>query len=115
MILKVGDVVLVVHRRLYESDRQRFFVGTVLEYDAGLVAVEGFSFAREDIEGSFVRKPDARTRIIPLMSGSIFTYRLPRGVVAESVRLGATTESGRLILSDGRDLEMDLSEHMPAG
>ena len=110
MILKAGDVVLVVHRRLFETDRTRYFVGTVEACEGGLAAVNGYTFAREDIEGSFVRKHDSRTKIVSLTSGSLMTYRLPPGVVVEDAHITAST--GRLVLSDGHGLEMDLSEHL---
>jgi hypothetical protein len=110
MILKAGDSVLVVHRRLFENDKARFFLGTVEAYDEGLASVNGYTFAREEINGSFVRKPDPRTKIVALTSGSLMTYRLPQEVVVDDVRI--VVQDGRLTLSDGRGLDMDLSEHL---
>jgi hypothetical protein len=110
MILKTGDVILVAHRRLFETDRHRFFLGTVETYEGGLAAVNGYTFAREDIDGTFVRKADPVTKIVTLTSGSLMTYRLPPGVVVDDARIIA--ETGRLILTDGHGLEMNLSEHL---
>jgi hypothetical protein len=37
MLLKVGDKILVAHRRLYDKDEERFFVGRIEAYEAGVV------------------------------------------------------------------------------
>ena len=54
MVLKPGDSVLVVHRRLFENDKARFFVGTVEVYCEGVAAVNGYTLAREEVDGSYV-------------------------------------------------------------
>ena len=104
MILKPGDPVLVVHRRLFDNDKQRFFVGTVEACEEGLASVNGYSFARENVEGSYARKSDAHAKIVSLSSGSLITYRLPRQCDVDAARIVA--HDGRLVLSDGRDWEM---------
>jgi hypothetical protein len=38
MLLKTGDKILIAHPRLFESDQDRFFVGQVEDYEAGVVA-----------------------------------------------------------------------------
>jgi hypothetical protein len=42
MLLEPEDKVLVVHRRLFEGDHQRFFVGIVENYEEGIAKVSGF-------------------------------------------------------------------------
>ena len=43
MVLKEGDNILVAHRRLFEKDEVRFFVGRVDAYEAGIVKAPGHS------------------------------------------------------------------------
>ena len=51
MPLTPGDKVLIVHRRLFEKDTDRFFLGTIEAFEAGLARVTGFTFARNLMTG----------------------------------------------------------------
>jgi hypothetical protein len=107
MILKEGDKVLIAHRRLFPHDEPRFFVGTVEAYEAGVVKVRGRSFIRNLFTG-VVEKRDTRTKLISLSSGTLIVYLLPDHVLLDSVEF--RLEDGWLLLSDGRDFNMNLAE-----
>ena len=108
MLLQSGDKLLVVHRRLFERDGSRFFVGDVEAYEAGIVRVAGYTFVRDPIGGTVSRKNDARVKLFSLSSGSLMVYVLPRDLNVESVRMVA--EEASLALTDGHAFRMDLSE-----
>ena len=108
MILEPGDKVMVVHRRLFETDRGRFFLGTVEEYEAGIARVRGFTFVREPFEGGISRKEDERTKIISVSSGTLIVYRLASHFEVEAAQIIAT--GGKLVLRDHGGHEMNLTE-----
>lgn len=111
MLLKPGDKVLVAHRRLFERDETRLFVGRVDAFEAGLAKVTGQSYARDVISGGMVGKPEKRTKILSLVSGSLIVYQLPEGIQLERLRFEAP--EGRAVLTDGAEFQMDLAEHLP--
>ena len=113
MILKPGDKILVAHRRLFESDEVRFFVGQVQHYEEGVVKVRGHSYVRDVIAGSLIEKAEERTKLLSLSSGTLLVYQLPDTVSLDRLRFTAT--DGRLMLSDGSGFTMNLAEHTHAG
>ena len=113
MLLKSGDKILVAHRRLFESDEVRFFVGQVQDYDAGVVKVKGHSYVRDAIAGLVIEKAEERTKILALSSGTLLVYQLPDAVALDGLRFAVV--EGRLSLTDGRGFTMNLSEHTHAG
>ncbi len=109
MFLNPGDKVLIVHRRLFEKDSARFFVGAVEEYDAGFAKVTGFTFYREMMHGHVQKKGDPRTKIVSVGSGSLFVYLLSGDLQIDKLHF---VHSGfKLKLSDGSGFKMDLTEH----
>src|SRR5439155_18235180 len=107
------DKILVAHRRLFESDEVRFFVGQVEDYEAGVVKAKGHSYVRDPIAGLVIEKADERTKILALSSGTLLVYQLPDAVALDGLRF-AIVES-RLMLTDGRGFTMNLAEHTHLG
>ncbi len=108
MILNQGDRVLVIHRRLFENDHSRFFIGTVDDYEGGIARVTGFTFARDIVDGSFCRKSEPRTKLFSLSSGTLLAYYISSDFVMENAQL--ETRNQGLWLKDGAGFEMDVSE-----
>ena len=48
-MLEAGNKLLVAHRRMFESEQPRYFVGEVVAYDSGIVKLAGYSFARDNM------------------------------------------------------------------
>lgn len=109
MILHEGNKVLVVHRRLFETDRPRFFVGTVDGYEAGVAKVSGFSWVKDQFVGKFVEKENERCKIVSLSSGTLIVYQLPNELNLATLTLD-TDEHGRVWLTDRSSFKMDLTE-----
>ncbi|MEQ1891874.1 MAG: hypothetical protein ABL998_04965 [Planctomycetota bacterium] len=108
MILENGSKVFISHRRLFEGDHARYFVGIVEAYENGIARVCGHTWTRDGYQGQYRRKDDERTKIIALTSGAVMLYALPSHVDLASARM--TSEGGELFLSDARGWRMDLSE-----
>jgi hypothetical protein len=110
-MINPGDKLLIAHRRLFEEDQPRFFVGQVAAYENGIAKVAGHAWVRERIRGDFARKPDQRIKFVPLASGTIMAYQLPESLDLEKV-LFRTTKYG-LVFTDNGDFEMDLTDRVP--
>ncbi len=113
MILESGIRIFVSHRRLFESDRNRYFVGTVEGYEGGIARVTGYSWARDPYSGAFARKPGLRTKILAIASGTLILYQLPASVdpaAAEIVQRGTD-----VVFCSPDGFEMDLTEGAATG
>ena len=109
MLLKEGDKLIVAHRRLFEKDEVRFFVGQVDAYQEGVVKVTGCSYVRDIMRGRMIEKAEKRTKVLSLSSGTLLVYQIPQTVVLDELKF--MDEEGRLSLTDGKEFNMNLSEH----
>lgn len=107
MLLKRGDKVLLVHRRLFDSDAGRHFVGSVEAYDSGIVKVSGWTFVRTDT--GFVKKPQLRIKIMSLSADGVLGYELPESVNLDDLHFVDRGHNG-VVLTDGGSFEFDMTE-----
>ncbi len=108
-MLDQGDKVLVVHRRLYEKDTTRYFVGEVLAYDSGMAKVCGFTFVKDMFTGAMQKKSDLRTKLLAIVSGTLIVYQLPSSLTLEALNVCVDADGG-LVLTDAQGFSMDISE-----
>ena len=90
MLLSKGAKLLICHRRLFPEDPLRLFFGAVEEYAEGIAKVSGFTWTRDSTQG-FQRKPDRRTKLISIASGSFIVYEIPAEVEIEDVQIEQPT------------------------
>ncbi|MFT5327403.1 MAG: hypothetical protein ACI8P0_005292 [Planctomycetaceae bacterium] len=107
-LLESGDRVLVVHRRLFERDDNRLFVGEIETIDSGVIHTTGHTFVRDMLEGTVRRKSDTRTKLLSLSSGTLLVYVLPRSFDLQRAEICCRETETRL--TDGSDFSMNLSE-----
>ena len=108
MILNKGTKVLVSHRRLYETDHGRYFTGMVDAYEDGIARVTGQTWMHDGYRGSYKRKDDLRTKIVPILSGSVIVYQLPSDTNLDALEI--VIEGVKMFMRDGEGFEMDLTE-----
>ncbi len=108
MILQKGEKVHVIHRRHFEKDPHRHFVGVVDAYENGLARVTGHIFTVDLAKFVFFRRAEKRTRIVSLISGEVLLNILPPSVDLEKVVYKQEKRSVRV--TDGSDWFMDISE-----
>jgi len=111
MILEKGSKVLAVHRRLFETDHSRFFIGVVDGYEDGLARITGTTWLRDQVSGSYRVKKDERTKILSLTSGTCIFYELPMTTDLSAITF-STDGHGGVFMTDGGALRMDLTERM---
>ncbi len=108
MILNKGEKVHVIHRRLFEKEARRHFVGIVEEYEAGVARVAGYVYTVDRAKFIFVRRAEKRTRIIPVASGNVLVNVIPDSVDLEKVVYKQEKKAVRV--TDGSSWHLDLSE-----
>lgn len=108
MLIAADTKVLVVHRRLFEKDQSRYFIGRVDGYENGVAKISGRTWSRDQY-GRLLRKDDERTKILSLSSGTLLVYQLPFDCDLDAISIDAD-EAGRVAISDGAKFNMDLTE-----
>lgn len=108
MILKKGEKVHVIHRRHYEKDHHRHFVGVVEGYENGVARVTGHVYAVDSVKFKFMRRPEKRTRVISVVSGDLLLNVLPSEVDLEKIVYKQERKAVRV--TDGSDWHLDISE-----
>jgi hypothetical protein len=108
-ILSAGEKIHVMHRRRFEKDVRRHFVGEVEGYEHGLARASGYVFVIDDLSKHlFVKRPDRRTKLIPIISGDVIVNVVPKSVNVEKVTYELKDRS--LVVTDGSAWTMDVKE-----
>ena len=113
MLLKNDDVILVAHRRMFQHDEARFFVGRVVAVDRELMKLEGFTFVRDLASGHVLRKDEKRIKLLSLASPGYIFYQLPG--VEDVSEIHVKDEAGDVRLMDGQRAIMNLAERSHCG
>ena len=113
MLLSSNENILVAHRRLFEKDGARFFVGRVDAYDAGIVRATGRTYVRDNMSGAMLEKAESRTKLFSVTSGTLIVYVLPPQVALGELQF--VDDDGRLSLRDGKGFNMNLSDSVRGG
>ena len=111
MILEPGFQILVAHRRLFENDHSRLFVGVVDAYHDGIALVTGRTWLKDGYSGEYLCKPDFRTKVVAIASGTVIVYRLPSSVDLATFRIEADGQD--VVGCDDGGFRMDLNEGAP--
>lgn len=108
-LLKTGEKIHVIHRRRFDKDIRRHFVGTVEAYEDGMVRATGHVFVVDELkEHLFAKRPDLRTKLIPLASGDVIINVLPEALDLDQVRY--ELDGRKLWVTDGNGWKMDVKE-----
>jgi hypothetical protein len=111
--IRDGDRIVIIDRKLFRDDNTRIFVGTVEEYDDGVIRARGFSFHVNPYEvAGTERHGGERVRVASLAVGDVF-YLLPRETDISTLQLKRSPKS--LMLTDGSGLTLDLGEWILRG
>lgn len=109
MILQKGEKIHVIHRRHYEKDHHRHFIGVVEDYDQGVARATGHVYTVDPVRFSFVRRAEPRTRLISIVSGDVLVNIIPEKVVLDKIVYKQERKAVRV--TDGSDWHLDLSEY----
>jgi len=108
-ILSPGEKIHVIHRRQFEKDARRHFVGEVESYEHGIARASGYVFVVDDLnKHMFVKRPDRRTKLIPISSGEVIVNVIPESVDVERVHY--ELQDRALHVTDGKSWRIDVKE-----
>ena len=107
-IFDAGDKVLIAHRRLFENDSLRFFLGCVKDYEAGVLKIEGKSCVQDPATGGVLKKDGTATKVYALQAGTILVYLLPSEPPIEEFEF--IGHMGSLCLRHKDGFKLNLSE-----
>jgi hypothetical protein len=108
-ILSPGEKLHVMHRRHFEKDARRHFVGEVESYEHGIARAAGYVFVVDDLDKHrFVKRPDSRTKLIPISSGEVIVNVIPASVDLAQVHYELRDRA--LYVTDGKAWRIDVKE-----
>ena len=113
MILENGNNVLISHRRLFDGDEARYFVGRSIVCEGSLIKAEGYSFVRDLSNGHIIKKQEKRIKVFSLASPGQMVYQLPGEIELEN--LDIISRNSEAMLVAGATQIMNLSEHTHCG
>ncbi len=111
-MLAAGNKIVIAHRRLFDRDEPRYFIGEVVDYEQGIIKVSGYSFVRDAMTGNFIRKNDRRTKMVSL-AGAFLFYIIPDETNIDTVRF--QVNEAELTLIDGKSMTMNMTEQPHRG
>lgn len=109
MLLKTGDKIHVISRRLFEGDLRRHLAGEVQQVSDNGAIVEGYTFIWAPGRNEWKRRPEKRTQLISLRdAGNIITL-FPAETDIERIQYVMSPEN-RLVITDGKKFTLDINE-----
>lgn len=109
MLLAQNEKVLIVFRRLFESDIRQHFVGAV-EFVTPIAArVRGYTFLYDVDSGKFVRKANEAVRVIPLGESSVLISVLPNSVEPKRIVYKSDAQH-QLVITDNLEFSQSMVE-----
>ena len=109
MMLRTGEKIFIVTRRLFEEDLKRHFVGEVLDCSEFAVKAKGYIFGYDNMSGNFMKREEIRTRIDSLTDAGLIINVLPFDVNLAEISYHHDEKNQR-ILTDGKTFKMNVSE-----
>lgn len=113
MLIDQGDIILVSHRRMFERDESRFFLGRTIASEGPLLKAEGYSFVRDLSNGMIIKKQEKRIKLVSLDSPGHIVYQLPGGIDVDAV--GIESGNGDAYMVEGKKRLLNLSERSHCG
>jgi hypothetical protein len=110
MLMTEGEIIHVVTRRRFEADVRRHFVGQVVEQSGDVARVEGYAFIFEPTRNEYIKRPQARIRLIALGDAGNVINILPEGTNLEALHYECT-KNKRLVLTDDGECSLDVQEY----
>ena|SRR5437899_3071146 len=109
-VVREGDRVVIIDKRLYRDDNTRLFVGVVEEYDDRSIRARGFPYHVNPYEvAGMERRGEERVRIVSIDAGEVI-FVLPRDQDITKLQLKRSPKA--MSLTDGK-FAMDLSDFLP--
>ena len=109
MILKSGEKIHIISRRLFEMDLRRHFIGVVEEVEGGIVRIQGYAYIFNNSTNLYIRRKDKRTRLFSMSDSVNIINILPISANLESTKYMLNKED-RLVITDEKTFSLDINE-----
>jgi hypothetical protein len=107
-ILAIGDKLHIMTRRLFADDVHPHFVGEISAVAGPLFKALGYSFVFDSGSNSYVKHPEARTRLFSLSDAGHIINVIPQEVDVQALQYRVV--AGRLAITDSRDFSLEINE-----
>ena len=108
MILKEGEKIHLIDKKLFEGDIRRHFLGVVEKADDFNFRVKGYAFVLDTSKNEFVKHPELRTRIFSFICNGQVINVLPENI--DIAKLVYMNMNGHLNLTDDSGFKLDINE-----
>lgn len=109
MIIKTGEKLHVITRRLFDGDVRRHFSGVVTEVEGALVRLEGYVFVFEGGTNSWIKRPEKRTRILSVGDSGHIVKVMPQNVDLEALTY-KLSPAKHMCVTDEKEYWLDINE-----
>jgi hypothetical protein len=110
-VVTIGDKLHVITRRQFEGDVRRHFIGEVIGNTGSLVELEGIAMVFSEGSNEWTRQPETRKRIFSLAEAGHVVNRVPRDVEIDMLMYERI--DGELLVTDGKEFELNINEFGP--
>lgn len=110
-VLKAGEKVHVITRRLFAEDLRRHFVGEIIAVTDYLIRVKGYVFVFQAGLNEYHKRPEMRIRVFSLTDAGNIVNVIPEGVQIESLHYRFANQ--RLVITDDAGFSLDINEFGP--
>ena len=108
-MISPGEKLLIITRRLFETDLRRHFVGEVMEASGDMIRVIGHGFVFNNGSNEFLRIDELRTRLFSMVDGGLILVLLPPEVDLKKLHY-VMTRAQKRFLTDGDKFRLNVTE-----
>ncbi len=109
MILKPGEKIHVITRRMFEGDVRRHFAGEVKDANERTARLEGYVYVFDSGRNEFIRKDNPRVKLVAIGDCGYVMNIIPENVILEDLEY-IHTDDNRLVVTDGKEFSLDINE-----
>jgi hypothetical protein len=107
-VLAVGDKLHIMTRRLFADDVHPHFVCEISAISGPFFRARGYSFVFDSGTNSYVKLPEARTRLFSLSDAGHIINVIPQEVDLDSLQYRIVAK--RLTITDNRGFSLEINE-----
>ena len=109
MVLELGEKVHLIERRAFDGDLRRHFIGEVTYATDSVARLKGYVYVLDMATNEYIRRPQIRTRIVPMVDARIIINVLPANAnIAKAIY---TMDKDRhLCVTDSETFTLDINE-----
>lgn len=108
-VIEIGEKVHVITRRIFKEDVRRHFAGTVTAVSEPLIRVEGYAFIFNPVTLDYALRPEFRIRVFGIGDSNEIINVIPQASILERMRYELM--NGRLVVTDGISVALDINEY----